>query len=314
MPLAAGLFFCAGAERKCNWLLVRHVPGSQRCVVFFPGDLSDFAAGGGLPYSYSLEALFWVLCRKYPDETLVLVKPHMMVDRFAIYVNFMLVDGQGNPRPLTQLKAQEAAGDGDVEGAGCVGAALAEDAAQPGVETPRAVLHLERLLDAVRSELGGDLPARLTLVGFSKGAVVLGAVMREARTEVAFWQKVDAVHFVDAGLTVPGNLFPVSAEDLQALKGAVGEEFVIWLHGTPRQWEDEQRPFVAEETLAFEQRCRAADVHVERRYYAAGQPPTLNQHFDAVRCFCTGDAARDEEEGGDRHLGFFAAWTEACSG
>lgn len=326
MPVSAGLFYCTGAERKCNWLLVRHAPESKRCIVFFPGDLSDFAAGAGLPYSYSLEALFWVLCCKFPEDTLVLVKPRMLVEHFAIYVNFMLVDGTGNPRPLSELRPSRDSDDAQM-GEECQGqqelegdnpptpeeAAAAETAAaaQPLVEPPRAVLHLERLLVSAGVELGGDLPPRLTLVGFSKGASVLGALLREARTEAEFWGRVDAVHFVDAGLTVPGSIFPVGPEELQALKTTACEGFAIWLHGTPRQWEDPARPFVAEETHEFAQRCQAAGLKVERRWYGVGLAPNLNLHFDSLRCFCTGSAS-DVEESGDSHCGFFAAWTEAA--
>lgn len=314
MPVSAGLFWCTGAEHKCNWLLARHAPASRRCVVFFPGDLSDFAAGAGLPYCYSLEAIFWVLCCKFPEDTLVLIKPRMMVEHFAIYVNFMLVDGMGNPRPLSELRPEDPDAptgehQGELEGRPPPQAEAA--AAQPMVEPPRAVLHLERLLASLRAELGGDLPPRLTLIGFSKGASVLGALLREAKTEVEFWESVDAVHFVDAGLTVPGNIFPVGPEELAALRAVACEGFAVWLHGTPRQWEDPARPFVAEETQAFAQRCQVAGLKVERRCYGAGWPPNLNLHFDSLRCFCTGSAS-DAGGSGDSYCGYFAAWTETA--
>lgn len=291
MPLSVGLFHCHGAEQKCNWLMVRHVPGAARCVVFFPGDISDFASGGG-PSHWSLEALLWVLCCKFPEDTVVLVKPHMMVDHFAIYVNFMLVDGTGNPRPL-QMRAGDAAEESEEE---------------PVLQHPRAVRHLEALLASLERELAEALPRRLALVGFSKGAAVLGALLREGADEADFWSRPEAVHFVDAGLTIPG-VFPVGDKELLELRGHVPEGFAVWLHGTPRQMQDPSRPFVAEEADAFAARCEAAGLRVERRGYAEGQAPSLDQHFDSLRCFQTGPGDADA---GDRHLGFFGAWREAA--
>ncbi|CAE8629041.1 unnamed protein product [Polarella glacialis] len=287
MPLCLGVFHCQGAERKFNWLLVRHVPGARRCVVFFPGDISDFASGHG-PYSYSLEGLMWVLCCKFPEDTVVLVKSRMMVDHCAIYVNFMLVDGVGNPRPLTERRG-------------------VEDSAEVELEHPKAVEHLKLLLQSLAGDLGQDLPQSLVLVGFSKGASVLNALLRES-SEAEFWGRVESVHFVDAGLLVPG-VFPVQDKELWGLYEVVAAHFVIWLHATPRQMKDESRPFIVEEHEAFAQRCQVAGLSLERRMYAEGEEPGLDMHFDALRCFLTSPSDRD---GGDQHCGFFHRWkTEA---
>jgi len=117
------------------------------------------------------------------------------------------------------------------------------------------------------------------------------------------------VHFVDAGLTVPG-VFPVGDKELSELRGHARDGLTVWLHGTPRQMQDPGRPFVAEEADAFARRCRAAGLLVERRAYAEGQAPSLDQHFDCLRCFCTGPG---DEDAGDGHLGFFRAWAEAAA-
>eukprot|EP00440_Ansanella_granifera_P018659 gb/GFBE01020272.1/.p1 GENE.gb/GFBE01020272.1/~~gb/GFBE01020272.1/.p1 ORF type:complete len:300 (+),score=66.51 gb/GFBE01020272.1/:1-900(+) len=287
MPISAGVFQCAGADKKLNFLIVRHVPGAQRCVVFFPGDISDFAAGLK-PYNFCLEALLWVLCLKFPEDTVILVKPRMMVDHFAIYVNFMLVDGTGNPRSLTEKKTKS-------------GQAQADE--QPAdLEGPSATEHLCLLLRSLGRELGEELPRHVILVGFSKGAAVLNALMRDPQADL--WATVHSVHFVDAGLMIPG-VFPTSEQELQRLGEVTPDDFTVWLHSTPRQLKDENRPFVAAEHAAFEERCKAIGQAVETRLYAEGMPVSLDMHFDALRCFFTG---QDDEDGGDRHCGFFQAW------
>ncbi|CAE7357289.1 unnamed protein product [Symbiodinium natans] len=284
MPLRAGLFYCAGIAGKMNWLLVRHVPSASRYVVFFPGDISDFA-NKHAPYSYSLEGLLWVLCSKYPDDTVVLVKPRMMLDHFAIYANFMMVDGMGNPRHLSDKRNEKQA-----------------DASRPDEYDVPASGHLRQLLSSLGKELGEEVPSSLVLVGFSKGAAVLNALMRDP--EESLWSAVRTVHFVDAGLAIPG-VFPLGEQELQKLNKVVPQEFEIWLHCTPRQVEDESRPFVAHEHDAFEAKCKALGVAVQRRMYAAGLPVSLDMHFDALRCFVT---SREDQDGGDRRCGFFQAW------
>lgn len=290
MPLAAALFHCLGALQKRNWLLVRHVPLAQRCVVFFPGDISDFARPSS-DYRFSLEGLMWVLCSKFPEETVVLVKPRHMLDFFAIYVNFMMVDQMGNPRPIPEPRR-----DADEP----------EGQAEPELEIPDAVGHLEGLLESLQGELQEAIPNRLLLVGFSKGAAVLNALLRQS--DAGLWQHVEAVHFVDAGLFIPG-VFPVSLEALKGLARHVPEGFTVWLHATPRQLEDPERPFVAEELEAFAVRCAAAGLGVQRRVYCRGCPVGLEMHFDSLRCFETAQG----EASGDRFCGFFASWKEGSS-
>lgn len=310
MPVSAGQFFVRGAERTCNWLLVRRAPAARRRVVFFPGDLSDFCAGRGPMPQYSLEALLWVMCVKFPEDMVILVKPRMMVGHFAAYLNFMLVDSTGNPRPLSDSRPSSAGAGAEPDGGEGAGAAGAE-ADDGGACAPKAVEHLQALLANLDVELGETSePTPIVLVGFSKGAAVLGALLREAPTEAPFWSRVEAVHYVDAGLTVPG-VFPVPDDALQALRRAVPSDFTMWLHGTPRQWEDPGRPFVAEETEAFAARCRAAGLRLERRLYGAGRAASLEQHFDSLRCFATG-GARDAEDAGEEHLGFFADWAQVA--
>eukprot|EP00928_Gymnodinium_smaydae_P092251 TRINITY_DN76074_c0_g1_i1.p1 TRINITY_DN76074_c0_g1~~TRINITY_DN76074_c0_g1_i1.p1 ORF type:complete len:335 (+),score=82.18 TRINITY_DN76074_c0_g1_i1:44-1048(+) len=316
MPIRAAVLHCIGDQQKANWLLVRHVPGAARCIICFPGDISDFAVGDK-SYRYSLESLLWVLTCKYPEDTVVLVRPRMMVGLFAAYVNFMFVDSTGSPRPMAQVRGARS----DAVVAGAEAAAempLQADAdaeaeeEERAPELPRAAAHLEALLHALEERLGESLPEALSLVGFSKGATVLTCLLRELadaqRPESRqLWSRATSVHFVDAGLHVPGECFPSEAPALRSLAEVCRRDFAVWIHGTPRQLQDPRRPFVAAETDAFAARCREAGLRVERRLYAEGQELSLDMHFDCLRCFYTGD---DDREAGDRHSGFFARWAE----
>lgn len=312
MPLSAGVFFCAGVDRKCNWLLIRPIDGATRTVVFFPGDISDFATGANPHHPYTLESLLWVLCCKFPNDTIVVVKPRMMNGFHAIYVNFLIVDEVGNPRPPAQLHVnQPSAGEtsecpeeappkaeGEAEAS-----SEANAAAEPALEVPKAAAHLEALLRSAGEELGTELPATLVFVGFSKGAAVLNALLRDGEA-ATLWGRCADVHFVDAGLHIPG-VFPVQGPELDVVARSAAEGFTVWLHGTPRQMEDPLRPFVAQESREFEQRCKDAGLRVERRSYAEGGPPSLDMHFDALRSFQT---CAEDRDFGPRYIGFFHQW------
>eukprot|EP00933_Yihiella_yeosuensis_P059753 TRINITY_DN6137_c1_g1_i4.p1 TRINITY_DN6137_c1_g1~~TRINITY_DN6137_c1_g1_i4.p1 ORF type:complete len:222 (-),score=38.78 TRINITY_DN6137_c1_g1_i4:411-1076(-) len=221
----------------------------------------------------------------------------MLVDHFAIYVNFMLVDGMGNPRPLVERRAANSDED--------------QKAGDSELEHPRAVEHLKELLKNLEAELKDQLPLSIVLIGFSKGAAVLNAFLREP-DDVEFWRRVESLHFVDAGLMVPG-VFPVGLEALERLKSIVLDNFTVWLHCTPRQLQDESRQFIPEEQEAFAERCKASGINIERRSYCEGLPASLDMHFDSLRCFYT---SKDDEDAGDQHCGFFARWkssSEDCS-
>eukprot|EP00913_Durusdinium_trenchii_P035915 g33605.t1 len=214
---------------------------------------------------YSLEGLLWVLSLKFPEDNVVLVKPRMMREHFAIYVNFMQVDSFGNPRSLADPQSQAEA------------------------DPPQA--------SRVASWIGKVLKLNLH-VRACWPSEVLNALMREAKVEL--WSRVQAVHFIDTGLNVPG-VFPADEEELRKLKDLVPSSFEIWLHCTPR------RPFVAKEHNEFEERCKAIGFSVLRRHYAEGLPISLEMHFDSLRCFYT---SAGDQDAGNAHCGFFRAWQD----
>lgn len=306
MPLSVGLFQCFGVDRKINWLMVKSVPSPQRCVIFFAGDISDFASANS-EYRFSLEGLMWVLCCKYPNDTIILVKARMMVDFCAAYVNFIVVDGRGNPRPPKDLRAKAATQSEEVSNDHSQPAEENDDGQEYAVAQPPAVAHLMQLLDSLSSQTGEMLPDRLVLVGFSKGAVVLNALLSEPEKS-SFWSRVESVHFVDAGLNVQG-CFPVKEQALSKLRANVSGGFKIWLHGSPRQMEDPTRKFIAQEASDFLKACIATGVDNERRDYFVGLPPSLEMHFDVLRSFQT---STDDKDSGEKHFGFFTSWG-ACT-
>jgi hypothetical protein len=56
----------------------------------------------------------------------------------------------------------------------------------------------------------------------------------------------------------------------------------VILHGTPRQWDDPTRPWLAAEKNRCIAALSAAGVLFEERKYFEGQPPSLLMHFECI--------------------------------
>jgi hypothetical protein len=118
--------------------------------------------------------------------------------------------------------------------------------------------------------------APLLLCGHSKGAVVVNALLAELAATPPPWAEaasgeteaeevaarvraLRAVHLLDAGaqrrgvahITQPPALLAALAAALRALRALRGAPVRVHMHGTPRQWHDTRRPWLAREAETF---------------------------------------------------------------
>ena len=61
----------------------------------------------------------------------------------------------------------------------------------------------------------------------------------------------------------------------------------IFLHGTPRQWDDPLRPWLPIEKNRMLANLRAAGVPVTERKYFEGQDPSVLMHFESIAAMDT---------------------------
>merc|ERR550537_777128 len=166
MPVSFAHAFARGIAGKCNHVLARPseiCSAESRVLVFFPGDITDFAGAASCEYRFSLEGLAWTLSLKFPSpaDALVLVRAFRVENQLALYGNFLpLIDALGQPRNN-----------------------------EPGP----AMEHLTALLDSL--DLGPAQSAPRVICGFSKGGVVLSALLRSC-AEMHCWQKISELHFL----------------------------------------------------------------------------------------------------------------------
>eukprot|EP00899_Mesostigma_viride_P021602 jgi/Mesvir1/29443/Mv23023-RA.1 len=194
-----------------------------------------------------------------------------------------------------------------------------------------------------------ELPPPVTLVGHSKGGIVLNQLLSEMASggadvlasAASFLSSVTSLHWVDAGLNCrgvfvtdpavlaqvgdgrPPTLAPVAVHPLPpgvhpsalpAVANTQGEGGTrvssdgtrghsegtsaphregggghgggslrpparLYLHGTPRSWEDRRRPWIPEEKRRFVAHLRDHGVPVWEKLYFTGQPASMTMHF-----------------------------------
>jgi len=139
-------------------------------------------------------------------------------------------------------------------------------------------VHLQKLIDGIEKKYDN-----LVLVGFSKGSIVLNALFR-LPADQPFWSNVSAVHFVDPGLHQPGMFPPFSLDDLRRV---VAPSMRVFMHGTPRQFEDANRPYVKEEVIEFTERLKTSGLRCDIFEYFKDEHPCLKMHFDVLKVFKT---------------------------
>ncbi|XP_071450932.1 mitochondrial protein C2orf69 homolog isoform X2 [Hetaerina americana] len=134
--------------------------------------------------------------------------------------------------------------------------------------------------------------AELTLVGFSKGCVVLNQFIYEFHylktltpdddTMMRLVTRIRDMFWLDGGHAGGKNTWITSRSLLETLtRLGIG----VHIHVTPYQVQDERRPWIRKEEKAFGELLRRLGAPVSRTLHFESQPPTLCTHFDVLTAF-----------------------------
>ncbi|XP_046397906.1 mitochondrial protein C2orf69 isoform X2 [Ischnura elegans] len=134
--------------------------------------------------------------------------------------------------------------------------------------------------------------ADLTLVGFSKGCVVLNQFIYEFHylktltpdddTMMRLVTRIRDMFWLDGGHAGGKNTWITSRSLLETLtRLGIG----VHIHVTPYQVQDERRPWIRKEEKAFGELLRRLGAPVSRTLHFESQPPTLCTHFDVLTAF-----------------------------
>ncbi|NXY83648.1 CB069 protein, partial [Alcedo cyanopectus] len=312
----------AGPHRNNELLLLLPQPPPspappQHHVVYFPGDVQNYHDIMSCHpencqwEQWSFENVATILAGRFPNSFIWVVKcSRMHLHKFSCYDNFVASNMFGAPEHSSQLGAFK-----HLHGLLVNAFRLSQSALLPyrgahGVSKDakaaacRSQLHSGPTANGCSEAERGcecsagaaaDLTipsavgaASFTLVGFSKGCVVLNQLLyelKEAKKDKsagAFLKSIKAMYWLDGGHSGGSNTWVTSPEVLKELAEAGIE---VHAHVTPYQVFDTMRSWIGREHEKFVQLLEEFGVEVKDQLHFADDLPSLDNHFRVHEVF-----------------------------
>ncbi|KAG7157819.1 UPF0565 protein C2orf69 homolog isoform X2 [Homarus americanus] len=302
-------------------------------VVFFGGDVQDYpenmlAHRDHEHYvEWSLTSTAELLATKFTEHHVFVVKPNRMERKtFSCFDNFVTSNSVGAPSHDPGIEAINHLSSLISEGLRTARAKLlAVDSESPthclDVETdvsfvtnslpqscpvskePPEVQQCTNEEDSTSSQHDSNNHRRddfdvkyddVTIIGFSKGCVVLNQLITEFHTvttvdklkehaQYAFLSKVHNMYWLDGGHAGGSNTWITSPFILKSL--AALTHINIHIHVTPYQVRDDQRPWIRRECKAFNDILKRAGAKVSYALHFEDEPASLVSHFRVLNEF-----------------------------
>ncbi|NWY02741.1 CB069 protein, partial [Nothoprocta ornata] len=316
----------AGAEpQRANDLLLLLPPAAarrgpeppQHHVVYFPGDVQNYHEVMSChPENFqwehwSFENVASILAHRFPNSFVWVVKcSRMHLHKFSCYDNFVASNMFGAPEHSSHfgafrhlhalltnafrlaqnvLLSQKSGLDKDAE-------VVAGQSQQQTGPTANGCSSMERERAgecASNSTVNFSAPSAVgavsfTLVGFSKGCVVLNQLLyelKEAKKDKntdAFLKNIKAIYWLDGGHSGGSNTWVTYPEVLKEL-AQTGIE--VHAHVTPYQVFDTMRSWIGREHERFVQILEELGVEIDDQLHFADEAPSLDNHFRVHEVF-----------------------------
>ncbi|NXR05980.1 CB069 protein, partial [Semnornis frantzii] len=314
-----------GAEpHRANELLLllpppvpRGVTLAQHHVVYFPGDVQNYHDVMSChPENFqwehwSFENIATILARRFPGSFIWVVKcSRMHLHKFSCYDNFVTSNMFGAPEHsadfgafrhlhallanafrlaqnilLSQKSTRDASKEAKI--AAC-------KSQQQAVPATNGCSSTERDCEcSSNSAVSFPVPAAMgavsfTLIGFSKGCVVLNQLiyeLKEAKKDKntgAFLKNIKAIYWLDGGHSGGSNTWVTYPEVLKEL-AETGIE--VHAHVTPYQVFDTMRSWIGREHDKFVQILEGLGVEINDQLHFGDNVPSLENHFRVHEVF-----------------------------
>ncbi|XP_028249075.1 mitochondrial protein C2orf69 homolog [Parambassis ranga] len=260
----------AGSEKEKS--------SNNKHVVFFHGDIQNFQEEmamqpeGAQWLSWSLEQVAFILGQRFPHRYIWVVRAsRMYLHKFSCYHNFVESNMFGAPEH-SPFSADS--------GAFChLRALLSHGMEQANLPSP------------LQPQGGADsIPPgfSLTLVGFSKGCVVLNQMVYElpgARADPQmspFLKRISDMFWLDGGH--PGGS-ETWVTDKQVLKELAASGVSIHAHVTPYEVCDPMRAWVGREHGHFIKTLEEFGACPSKKLHFKDEPPSIENHFRVIQEF-----------------------------
>ena len=220
---------------------------------------------------WNLESTARLLCQRFPHNHVWVVKTvRMTLKTFAVYSNFVTSNDIGCPEHEAGQQSWHH---------------LCKLLANAG-ERLRDICTKQAEDTCVAVKVNASAP--LTLVGFSKGCVVLNqlvydlALAKQDKDVGTFTDGVKAMYWLDGGHNGGVNTW-ITHESV--LKNLLGANIEVHSHVTPYQTEDDRRPWVGKEQKKFVGRLQRMGVAVNNTLHFSGEERSLDMHFRLLKEF-----------------------------
>lgn len=252
------------AEDKANEVLYtppKEAENDPKMIIYFGGDVQDFRENmlkhrDNHKYEeWCLEATSQILSKSSPSSHILIIKPSVLeLGTFSCYHNFVESNKFGAP--------------------------------SHSMETTKAWHHLRSLLLSLQCQNMGlqhleQIPK--TLVGFSKGTVVLNQLLLElaqlsqAKPELdMFAQSVKKWCWLDGGHS-GGKMTWITQKEF--LEHMVLRNYKVEVRVTPYQVNDGLRPWIKQEEKRFSGFLGRSSLDFVRSKYFEDEPPSIINHF-----------------------------------
>jgi len=240
-----------GKDDRKNDLL--YLPGSNAgTVVYFGGDVQELPEIQGQHrdnkryMEWNLEETALLLSQAFSQNIIVVRPSRMELKTFSCYDNFVESDLVGSPSHSQNSGARD---------------------------------HLKALMSSTAKALNLDQQSLLpvTLLGFSKGVVVLNQIVHELASSAACdWLKIDTMCWLDGGHN-GGKLTWITDKSLLSILAESGIK--VRVRVTPYQINDTRRPWIKAEEKIFSRTLERLGCNIVRTFYFNEEEATIENHF-----------------------------------
>jgi len=259
LKLVAGL-----AARRNDIVFKRGTLPSQGSIVFFPGDVQDLEEiqsehrDNRRYLEWSLENTTLILSKAFEKKNIFTIRPsRKSYQTFSCYDNFVESDAVGCPTHSPDCGA---------------------------------VNHLTSLLQNSAHTLGieGDVLSNVTLIGFSKGVVVLNQIVHELATLAENSSGINNQSGLKFNRFVWLDGGHNGGKDIWITDRSVIHSFSLWrvavaVRVTPYQIHHSRRPWIKEEEKKFRRLLQECHVEVDRRLLFEDRDPSIELHFQVIK-------------------------------
>lgn len=297
----------------------------QQLLVYFGGDIQDYpeimeAHHENCKYvKWNLENVAKMLRNNFPTKHILIVRPSRIEYKsFSCYDNFVPSNNAGVPEHTPTHNALQhlerlikSVGERLKDVSSPSPPALPEES-QPeqsnkyscsspdGASTSRAdragslgdarTAPSESPVSWDKLSLEGS---RVTLVGFSKGCVVLNQMLYEFHytstltpsdsKALRFINRIEAMYWLDGGHAGGKNTWITARGLLETLSRL---DMTIYVHVSPYQVRDESRPWIGREEKAFSTLLKTFRARIHRYMHGRSKSPhSLDMHFEVLANF-----------------------------